>query len=865
MKRVSHSVSLKYQLLAVLFILQVTGNTCTAKEKSYPEAIMPSPPAVAVDIKREAAHYIDLRTSKAVWKKISLLANTDGIGYLGPLLIPLGIVVLVVDVAAGVVTIPYDVVASPFRERDYKLVSHWKISGRVTDKLGNGVPDFPIRVHVSVMPPDQNLSHNGGQTFDTTDKNGNFSTVVSGVGAESPADRLDVTIYVGHESSYTRSLARVGTNAVKPTAPEDYIWSEYGDPSDPKVYLEKFARIKPKLETTKDPHEFISYAKKVDSRYPPECLDPIIDRFDEFYYVDTRDIGDKTFANPQDIFHEQSQVIAYMKARDGHRLKVALGILKRMFLLDRDREAIREILSSKYLSAAPEIRKEMIELALSSDEKSKSGTIAFLEKLLKMESNKELITEIETGLEGLRAPKVSNEQRKWKYMEPAGDKGAGCVSLPYGTRSFAGNDYRGIKELEVTGNSGVIYSKKYVPARESYAEKVPGIKPGKYTYSAIRSDGEREEFCFEVVGLSATAKISKFKKEQDELSFEMKLDISSQNGLVSAELFDADMSSKAFVLAGEPGLRVSLRPEQLPHSYLLQLTDKAGFTVQKEIIVKSDENGALSLLEGENSFTAAVGRGNDVKVDFGPWLTARFNKVKDAGNITTDFSRINWSLSGKVMVLPRIIKLSGGAWTSFDKAVLTFKFDPKGFSPEQLKRLSVHQLNSEQEYPTTANMLPAKLDLENGRVTVETSRFGGYVLLVPGYKKLHVLKSRKMIDGKPEAEVVSPLDIELLEAPLVTADRIRDIPSGARLISQAYEFKTKSKEFSASTDIILRFDPKTKPCPEKERPNLKLIHFGLPNYGYPPETAGNDALGERYGELSDIDQLGFLVALACMQ
>ena len=122
-----------------------------------------------------------------------------------------------------------------------------------------------------------------------------------------------------------------------------------------------------------------------------------------------------------------------------------------------------------------------------------------------------------------------------------------------------------------------------------------------------------------------------------------------------------------------------------------------------------------------------------------------------------------------------------------------------------------------------------------------------------------------MIGNKPEAEVVSPLDIELMEAPLVTADRIRDIPPGARLISQAYGFKTKSKEFSAPTDLILRFDPKTKPCPEKEKPNLKLIHFGLPNYLYSPETAGNDALGERYGELSNIDQLDFLVALACMQ
>lgn len=865
MSRAKTMGMMKNIILVVLMISQFGAASYASEKRANQEAIMPAPPTIAVDIRQEKSPYFELRTSKAVWGKIFEPLNTEGIGYLGPLLYPLVGIVLAIDCVVGVVTVPYDILASPFRQRYYKSVTYWKVSGRVTDKAGNGVPSFPIKVHVSVMPPEQNMSHNGGQTFDTTDKDGNFTTSVSGVGAESPEDRIDVTISVGHESSYTRYLARVGTNAVKPTAPEDYIWSEYGDPRDPKVYLEKFARIKPKLETTKDPQEFISYAKKIDSRYPPECLDPVIDRFNEFYYVDTRDIGDKTFANPQAIFHEQSQVIAYMKTRDGHRLKVALGILKRMFLLDRDREAIREILYSKYLSAAPEIRKEMIGLALLSDEKSKSGTIAFLEKLLKIESNKELATEIETGLEGLRAPKVSNEQRKWKYMEPAVDKRHGCVSFPYGTRTFTSNDYRGIKEIVVTGNTGVVYSKKYEPSRESVMEKVSGIKPGKYIYAAINGEGGRDEYCFEVIGLNASPKISAVQESEEMLNFDLNLNASTQNGLAKAELFDADMSGRTFTLDGTPKLHMSLRREQLPYSYLLQLTDKSGITVQKEIIVRQDNDNGISLWEGENGFSAAVGKGNDVKVNIGPWLTARFNKVTEAGNIAVTLSKIDWNLGGKVMVLPRGIELSGGSLLSFDKAILTFKFNPKSFSQEQLKRISVHQLNSEQEYPTTSNMLPAKLDLQKDCVTVETSRLGRYVLLVPGYKKLHVLKSKKMIRGKPEAEVVSPLDIELIEAPMVTADRIYDIPAGAKLISQAYGFKPKSKDFSAPTDIILRFDPKTKPCPEKERPNLKLIHFGLPNYGYPPETAGNDALGERYGELSNIDQLGFLVALACMQ
>jgi len=783
---------------------------------------------------------------------------------LGPLLYPLVGIVLAIDCVVGVVTVPYDILASPFRKRYNKQVTYWTVSGRVTDKSGNGLPGFPIRAHVSVMPPDRSMWHNGGQTDDRTDTDGNFSTVVSGIGAESPEDKIDVHVFVGHESSHGRSLARIGTNAVKPTAPEDYIWSEYGDPRDPKVYLEKFARIKPKLETTQDPREFITYAKKVDSRYPLECLDPIIDRFDEFYYVDTRDIGDKKFSDPQAIFHTQSQVIAYMKARDGHRLKVALGILKRMFLLDRDRESIKEVLSSKYLSASPEIRRDMIGLVRSFGDKDKAGVISFLENLRKIEADKELSAEIETALKGLSVPERNNEWQKWTYIAPAGDKREKCVSLPYGKRTIAGNDYRGITGFEVTGSTGVIYSKNYASARPSFTEIVQGIGPGKYTLATIRADGTRDESCFEVVGLNASAKISKIKEDGDALSFDLKLDISAQNGIAKAEIYEPDMSSRTFPLEGGPVLHMSLRFEQLPRSYLLQLTDKAGVSVQKEIVIRSDEKGVLSLWEGENSFSAAVRKGKDVEVNLGPWLTARFDSVANAGSIAANFSRKDWSLGGKVMALPRSIQLSGGAWLSFDKVFLTFKFDPKYFSLEQLKRLSVHQLSSEREYPNTSNKLPAKLDLEHNRVTVETTRLGEYALLVPGYKELHVLKSKKIVGGKPEAEVVSPLDIKLVEAPVVTADRIWDIPEGARLISQAYGFKTKSKDFSAPTDVILRFDPKTKPCSEKERPNLKIIHFGMPNYTYPPEGSGNDLLGERYGELGNVDQLGFLVALACL-
>lgn len=545
---------MKNAIFAFLIVAQPSYALSAFRDDFKREAIIPSPPTVTAELRREITPYFELRTSKAAWDKIGSPLNTEGIGYLGPLLYPIGLLVLTVDAIVGIVTVPYDIVASPFRERHYNMISYWKISGQVTDKSGNALEGFPIRVNVCVMPPEGNVWRLGGQKFDKTDKDGRFSTLVSGPAPDTTDDRLDVTISVGHERHYTRELATIGTNATKPTAPDGYIWSEYGAPGDKKVYLEKFAKIEPILAKTNDSQEFVAYAKKIHSGYPPECLDVVIDRFDEFFYLDTINIGNRVFKNPQDIFHEQSQLIAYIKVRDGKRFRTAVRILKGMFLLDRDREAILAVFVQKYGSASPEIKREMHDLVGTFADKGKdiSGLLAFLQLKRNSAPGTQLAAEISQDIERLNNPQTEKAPEKWQYIPPP-------------------------------------------------------------------------------------------------------------------------------------------------------------------------------------------------------------------------------------------------------------------------------------------------------------------------YKKTYTARSKKMIGGKPELEIRSGINVELIEAPVVTADRLMDIPEGANVISQAYGFRVKSKELSAKTDIVLRYNTKAAPCPGKPLSNLKIVYFGMPAYHRSPGGEGNDALGERYGNLGNIEQVDFLVALACIR
>ena len=539
--------AMKNAILVFFILIQPVYTYSAYRDDVTPEAIIPTPPTVTAEIRREITPYFELRTSKAVWAKIESPLNTEGIGYLGPLLYTIGLVILAVDAIVGIVT------ASPFRERHYNMVSYWKISGQVTDKSGNALESFPIRVNVCVMPPKGNVWRLGGQKFDKTDKDGRFSTLVSGPAPDTIDDRLDVTISVGHERHYTRELATIGTNATKPTAPDGYIWSKYGAPGDKKVYLEKFAKIEPVLKKTQDPSEFVEYAKKIGSGYPPECLDIVIDRFDEFFYVDTKNIGSRVFKNPQDIFHEQSQLISYIKVRDGKRLKTAIKILKGMFLLDRDREAILSIFAQKYGSAPLEIKREMLDLVgtLAQKGKNSSGLLAFLEVIRDGEPDAQLVAKVSGDIELLKNPQPEKAPEKWKYIPPP-------------------------------------------------------------------------------------------------------------------------------------------------------------------------------------------------------------------------------------------------------------------------------------------------------------------------YKKTYTARSKKKIGNRPELEIRSGINVELVEAPVVTVDRLLDIPDGANVISRVYGFKVKSRELSAKTDIVLRYSTKTDPCPGKPRSSLKTIYFGNPNHIKSPGNEGNDATGERYGELGNIEDVDFLVALACV-
>lgn len=151
------------------------------------------------NVSRQKAPFLNFSTTRAAWAKVcgrqdSLCGEPEGLAFAGPLLFVIVPVVFLVDAAVGVVTVPFDLVASAFRDRPIQSVSTWTVSGSLLDRSNHPMPGIKLRiVYGFENGSSQKLA---GMAKASTDESGSFQTKVSAI--ESDGWKNSFRIDPGH-------------------------------------------------------------------------------------------------------------------------------------------------------------------------------------------------------------------------------------------------------------------------------------------------------------------------------------------------------------------------------------------------------------------------------------------------------------------------------------------------------------------------------------------------------------------------------------------------------------------------------------------------------------------------------------------
>lgn len=127
--------------VAAILLLNFKGHCQATDLHVASRPVMLSEPVVEVLETGKRRDYGGLRTTRAVWRKISPLPEAYAFG--GPLLLVAVPAIFVAEVVTGVLTVPIDLVAGPFRK---VTTATWRVSGRITDSLGHPLGDVSVKV-----------------------------------------------------------------------------------------------------------------------------------------------------------------------------------------------------------------------------------------------------------------------------------------------------------------------------------------------------------------------------------------------------------------------------------------------------------------------------------------------------------------------------------------------------------------------------------------------------------------------------------------------------------------------------------------------------------------------------------------------
>ena len=155
---------------------------------------------------------IKLKTSKAAWNKISgkrdSIIPAETIAWAGGWAIPIIAAAILTDTIIGIFTVPYDVLATPFR-MEHKITSGlWTVSGQITDQLKRPVEGMPLQVRVSIMQSSETEWRSDGLASVVSNQQGWFLTEIQWSRHVKGTERMAIEIQTPQQNDVLTTLRR---------------------------------------------------------------------------------------------------------------------------------------------------------------------------------------------------------------------------------------------------------------------------------------------------------------------------------------------------------------------------------------------------------------------------------------------------------------------------------------------------------------------------------------------------------------------------------------------------------------------------------------------------------------------------------
>ncbi|MBI3553186.1 MAG: hypothetical protein HY077_11875 [Elusimicrobia bacterium] len=141
---------------------------------------------------REAQERVIFQTTASVWKTNSRRVVTND-GKPAPNLVAVS-AIGIMDAMTGVVTIPFDIVAAPFRKPSKFKMTTWDVSGRLIDRAGRPRGGVSLAIMIDRTESARTLwPGHTASAFARTDQEGRFSAALTGRAEKD--ERSDISIY----------------------------------------------------------------------------------------------------------------------------------------------------------------------------------------------------------------------------------------------------------------------------------------------------------------------------------------------------------------------------------------------------------------------------------------------------------------------------------------------------------------------------------------------------------------------------------------------------------------------------------------------------------------------------------------------
>lgn len=207
------------KMIAALLIPALTWQLCQAADAQR----IISDLKVEVVTRDQQSPFLGFQTTNSAWHKIcggmdSYCGEPEGLAFAGPKLFVIVPIVGVADLVVGLITVPFDLIAAPFRSRRKMKVSTWTISATVKDQSTPAV-NLPLKVVLALTRGAS--TRLGGVAKAQTDSNGILTVSIDAEAKEGEGIQLMIQPRDGDSSNNLKFIQC--RDAKHPVIPTCYI------------------------------------------------------------------------------------------------------------------------------------------------------------------------------------------------------------------------------------------------------------------------------------------------------------------------------------------------------------------------------------------------------------------------------------------------------------------------------------------------------------------------------------------------------------------------------------------------------------------------------------------------------------------